>query len=55
VPLLNKTAENFTIDEVSADKGYLSVENIEAVFAKGGTPFIAFKVNSREGDGGPVG
>jgi transposase len=52
VPLLNKTAENFTIDEVSGDKGYLSVENIEAVFAKGGTPFIAFKVNSTEGDGG---
>jgi transposase len=52
VSLLNKTAETFTVNEVSADKGYLSVENIEAVFAAGGTPFIAFKVNSTEGDGG---
>ncbi len=52
VPLLSKTAESFTVEEVSADKGYLSVENIEAAFALGATPFIAFKANSTEGDCG---
>ena len=40
-PLVDATAENFTIREVSGDKAYLSVENIEAVFAHGGTPYIA--------------
>jgi hypothetical protein len=40
------------VDEVSADKAYLSVENIEAVFACGGTPFIAFKADSTGAAGG---
>ncbi len=51
-PLLNTTAERFKIGEVSADKAYLSVENIEAVFGQGGTPFIAFKINSTGSAGG---
>src|SRR5436305_2005885 len=51
-PLVNKTAEGFSIGEVSADKAYLSVENIETVFAHGGTPFIAFKENSTGAAGG---
>ena len=51
-PLVDATAENFKISEVSADKGYLSVENVEAVFAHGGTPFIAFKENSTGRAGG---
>jgi transposase len=50
--LVRETAENFTVKEVSADKAYLSVENIEAVFGVGGTPFIAFKANSTGGVGG---
>lgn len=50
--LLNKTAENFTIGEVSMDKAYLSKENFELVAEKGGEAFIAFKVNSVDGSGG---
>ena len=50
--LVKGTAENFTVKEVSADKAYLSVENVEAIFAAGGTPFIAFKSNSTGGAGG---
>jgi transposase len=51
-PLMQKTAENFAINEVSADKAYLSVENIEATFAMGATPLIPFKTNSTGGSGG---
>jgi transposase len=50
--LVNETAENFTVKEVSADKAYLSVENVEAVFEAGGIPFIAPKVNTTGGAGG---
>src|SRR3989344_6689829 len=44
-PLLNKTAINFKIKEVSADMAYLSRENIEAVIKTGALPFIPFKSN----------
>jgi transposase len=50
--LVKGTAENFTMKEVSADKGYLSVENVEAVFAAGGIPFIAPKVSTTGAAGG---
>ncbi len=50
--LVEKTAESFKIGEVSADKAYLSAENIEAVFQFSGTPFIPFKSNSTGGAGG---
>jgi transposase len=47
------TATNFRIDEVSADKGYLSFENMEFTANElGAVPYFAFKVNSR-GDRGP--
>jgi transposase len=46
------TATNFRVDEISADKGYLSFENMELTAELGAVPFIAFKVNSR-GDRGP--
>ena len=51
-PLVRATAENFNVGEVSADKAYLSAENMEAVADCGGTPFIAFKENSTGGMGG---
>jgi transposase len=51
-PLVQATARNFTIHEVSADKGYLSAENVEAVAAVGGTAFIAPKSNTTGGVGG---
>jgi hypothetical protein len=50
--LVAATAGNFRIGEVSADKGYLSVENVETVAALGGTPFIAPKANTTGGRGG---
>ncbi|HEV3256405.1 MAG TPA: transposase [Gemmataceae bacterium] len=52
VPLLHTTAENFTVQEASADKAYLSVENVEAVAALGGQAFIAPKSNTTGGAGG---
>lgn len=52
VPFVDATAKNFTIGEVSGDKAYLSIEIIEAVFAHGGTPYIAFKENSTGAAGG---
>lgn len=50
--LIKKTRENFTIKEVSADKGYLSAQNIETVFAAGGMPFIHPKDNTTGKIGG---
>lgn len=50
--LVDTTKENFTIKEMSADKAYLSVENVEKVFAAGGIPFIAPKINTTGGAGG---
>jgi len=46
IPLVTKTAETFTINEVSADKAYTDRRNLHAVQALGGTAFIPFKVNS---------
>ncbi len=50
--MLATTAENFTVKEVPADKGYSSVENTEAVFKAGATPFIAYKANTTGAAGG---
>jgi transposase len=46
------TAANFRMDEVSADKGYLSFDNLEQTAELGAVPYFAFKVNSR-GENGP--
>ena len=51
-PLVNATAENFTIREVSGDTAYSSLKNYEAVDALGGTAFIDFKVNASGAKGG---
>jgi|SRR5215831_11288876 len=51
--LLNTTtASGFNVQEVPADKGYSSVENIEAIHAAGATPYIAFKSNTTGSAGG---
>ena len=42
-PLVETTARNFRISEVSADKGYGSIRNTEAIASVGGTPYVAFK------------
>src|SRR5947207_6418180 len=50
--LVEKTAKNFTLAEVSADKGYSSVDNHEAITKAGAVPYIAFKVNATGEAGG---
>jgi transposase/predicted nucleic acid-binding Zn finger protein len=50
--LVDKTAETFTVNEVSGDKAYSSQENFEAVAGVGGTGFMAFKSNTTGGIGG---
>ncbi|MBI1765324.1 MAG: transposase [Acidobacteria bacterium] len=50
--LVSKTAENFTLSKVSADKGYSSLDNHDAIAKVGATPYIAFKANATGGVGG---
>jgi hypothetical protein len=51
-PLVKATAENFGVDEVSADKAYLRGDNFEAVETLGGTAYIPFKSNTTAAGGG---
>jgi transposase len=53
-PLVEKTAENFNLKEVPADKAYLSRENVELVHSLGGTAYIPFKSNSQPGEPGSL-
>ena len=41
--LVDTTAKNFTVSEISADKGYGSVKNYNAIQRHGAVPYIAFK------------
>jgi transposase len=50
--LAHKTAQNFRMNEVSADKGYFSGANLVVVKAHGAEPFIPFKENCVAGRGG---
>jgi transposase len=49
--LLDTTARNFNVAEVSADKGYSSINNVETVAKIGAVPYIAFK-GGHTGKGG---
>ena len=51
--LLDNTAERFTMDEVSADKAYLSDANLRHIERHGAKPFIPFKSNTT-GEGSPM-
>jgi transposase len=53
-PLVTKTAENFNVQEVPADRAYLSRENLELVHKLGATPFIPFKTTSTPGEAGSL-
>jgi transposase len=53
-PLVKRTAENFTVKEVPADKAYLSRENLELVQDLGGMAYIPFKSNSAQGEAGSL-
>ena len=49
--LLERTAETFTIDEVSADKAYSTKRNLREIEAIGATPYIPFKSYSKGSQG----
>jgi transposase len=52
--LVDKTAETFSIQEVSADKAYLTVTNLTTVSNRGATPFVPFKSNSTGNSESPL-
>jgi transposase len=45
-PLVERTAENFVMNQVSADKAYLSEANLKLIAENTATPYIPFKANS---------
>jgi transposase len=45
-PLVDATAKNFKMREVSADKAYISEKNLQAVVDHNAMPYIPFKSNS---------
>ncbi len=50
--LVENTAKHFSMEEVSADKAYLSHENLEVIKENGASPFIPFKSNSQPNGNG---
>jgi transposase len=50
--LVTSTAQNFTMTEVSADKGYSSKSNAELISSFGATPFISMKETDKGLGGG---
>jgi transposase len=50
--LVEKTAKNFTMKEVSADKGYSGLDNHDAIAKVGAVPYIAFKSHTTGASGG---
>lgn len=50
--LVNATAKNFRMSEVSADKGYAGRENVDVIETIGATPFIEFHATHRGIGGG---
>jgi transposase len=46
--LAKTTAKGFVVEQVSADKGYLTTNNAAEIEALGATPFVPFKSNSVE-------
>jgi len=51
-PLIKKTSEGFTIDEVTADRAYSSRNNLESVNSVGGKAYIPFRKNATGRIGG---
>jgi transposase len=49
-PLVESTAERFVMQEVSADKAYLSNKNLALVVSKAAMPYIPFKANTSRND-----
>jgi len=51
-PLVATTAQNFTMNEVSADKGYASKNNVEVITKFGAMPFISLRETDKGLGGG---
>lgn len=51
--LVESTRDRFGMAEVSADRAYLSNENLTAIESAGAAPFVPFKLNSQQ-DGSPA-
>jgi transposase/predicted nucleic acid-binding Zn finger protein len=49
-PLVEATAQNFAMRQVSADKAYLSSPNMQAVVDNHAMPYIPFKANSADNE-----
>ncbi|HEX8889365.1 MAG TPA: transposase [Pyrinomonadaceae bacterium] len=49
-PLVERTSQGFVMNEVSADKAYLSSKNMQATVDAHAMPYIAFKANSSDKD-----
>lgn len=49
-PLVEATAENFAMRQVSGDKAYLSSNNLKVAVENHAMPYIPFKANSTGGD-----
>lgn len=49
-PLVDATAKNFTMREISADKAYLSQKNLQVAVDHNAMPYIPFKANSNVRD-----
>lgn len=52
IPLVEKVSKRFEMKEFSADKAYLSRNNLKALAAVGAVPYIPFKSNSTENQRG---
>lgn len=50
--LVDTTAKNFNLSEVSADKAYSGLTNMEAIVKHGATPYIAFNTKASGARGG---
>ena len=53
-PLVEATAANFKVEQVVADKAYLSRGNLALVDGMGGAAFVPFKTNSLPGEAGSL-
>src|SRR5207249_915528 len=54
-PLVESAAAaGFTLKEVTADKAYLSHDNLALIAGLGGTAFVPFKSNSQAGEAGTL-
>lgn len=53
-PLIERTAKGFLMNQVSADKAYLSEGNLKAVVDNNAMPFIPFKINTTAKNSSPL-